>query len=160
MKIHRLNIPLINYNILKNIENDDFVYVSGKVYIMRDRAHKRYIKENKHIIDFNGSAIYYAGPTQNGITGPTTSSRMDKYTEYFADKGVKIFIGKGERDNFLLKKIYLKNNSLYLTTFGGIASYLTKKTKNLKLVCYEDLGCEAIYEVDLKNFPCICSKHT
>ena len=158
MKIFKLNIPLLDESVLCKIDNNDFVYISGQVYIMRDRAHKRYIEENKDILSLKGSAIYYAGPTENKITGPTTSSRMDRYTEFFSDKGVRIFIGKGERDLDMMKNIYSKNRSVYLITFGGLAAYLSKKTSDLKPVLYEDLGCEAVYTVNLKNFPCICRK--
>jgi fumarate hydratase subunit beta len=158
VKVFKINIPLIDESVLKEIGNNDFVYISGKVYIMRDRAHKRYIEKNDNTLSLKGSAIYYAGPTENKITGPTTSSRMDRYTEFFSDKGVRIFIGKGERDTELLKNIYSKNNSVYLITFGGLAAYLSKKTSDLKPVLYEDLGCEAVYTVNLKNFPCICRK--
>ncbi|MGM0608922.1 MAG: fumarate hydratase C-terminal domain-containing protein [Candidatus Muiribacteriota bacterium] len=140
---------------IQNAPCNTKIYISGIVYVMRDRAHKLYINDNNDSIDFKNSALFYAGPTENRIFGPTTASRMDPYTEYFASKGVRLFIGKGNRDTKLLKKLHDLYGARYATTYGGLASYLSTFIKKSEIVLYSELGCEAVYKLKLKNFPAI-----
>lgn len=155
MKVFKIKLPLYDKEFPERLSPGDIVYISGKVYIMRDRAHKRYIEEKNQSLDMRGSCIFYAGPTESGVIGPTTSARMDKFTEHFSDLGVMVFIGKGNRDNAMLERIYSRNRSFYLCTYGGISGYLTEKIRDLKPVLYHDLGCEAVFSAELVNFPCI-----
>ena len=129
------------------------VYLSGDVVIMRDRAHKQFIEKPDPEVDFHHKAIFYAGPLDNGILGPTTSSRMDGLTMWFArEKGVRVFIGKGKRDEDLLKRLKAMG-CVCVSTFGGVSSYLSKKIKKPEPVLYKELGCEAIFYSTVKNIP-------
>ncbi|MFA5479632.1 MAG: fumarate hydratase C-terminal domain-containing protein [Candidatus Muiribacteriota bacterium] len=155
--MNKLKFPLNqnDFNKFSKIKDNQHFYLSGFLYVMRDRAHKLYIENNENVIDFENSAIFYAGPTDSGVFGPTTSARMDPYTEYFAEKGVKLFIGKGNRDNKLLETLRNNYDARYAVTFGGLASYLTKCVISSEVLLFPDLGCEAIYKIEVKNLPVI-----
>ncbi len=122
-----------------------FYYITGEIIIMRDTAHKRFIQNNEKKIDFNNKAIFYAGPLRSGILGPTTSSRMDPFTLWFAkERGVRLFIGKGKRDESLVK--ILRNMGVYCASVpGGISSYLSKNIQTPESILYKELGCESIF---------------
>ena len=158
---HYLNIPLQKKEIL-NLNTNDKVYLTGKIYTARDSAHKKlaYLLENNLPLPFDlqNACIYYAGPTPAkkgmaiGSIGPTTSTRMDKYTPILIEKGVKIFIGKGQR-NSLVKKSLKDNIAIYLLAIGGLGALLSTKVISCKLIAFEELLSEAIYELEVKDFP-------
>lgn len=152
-------------NLLKNIENfkaGDRLELTGTVYTARDQAHKRLvglIKDKKELpIDLTNACIYYCGPCPScpgkiiGSCGPTTSSRMDVFTPAVLDAGVKILIGKGNR-NGDVKSSLIKNKALYFLATGGAGALISKKVKSAKLVAFEDLGPEAVYRFDVEDFP-------
>lgn len=140
-----------------------FVHVSGVIYTARDAAHKKIydaILAKKSLpFRLEGAAIYYVGPApcppdrMIGPCGPTTSYRMDKYTPLLLKNGLRVMIGKGERNNEVLKAIK-KTCAVYLVTIGGIASLLAEKVVSNKLVAYPELGPEAVRELVVKDFPC------
>jgi len=140
------------------------IELSGTIYTARDQAHKRLtelLTDNKQLpIQLQNSCIYYCGPCPNapdkivGSCGPTTSSRMDIYTPAMLDNGVKILIGKGKRSKEVFDSIQ-KNKAVYLIATGGVGALIAEKVKSFKLIAFEDLGPEAIYEIKVENFPLI-----
>ncbi len=160
----------INTNQLKEIAEElsagDKVYLSGTVYTARDAAHKRFfeILDNGLTLPFNidGAAIYYAGPTPTpegmaiGSCGPTTSSRMDTYTPRLLDLGLKCIIGKGGRNQEVIKAL-CKNKAVYLCAIGGAGALAAACISSCEVIAFEDLGCESVKKLDFKNFPLICA---
>ncbi len=154
-------------NIIDNIEclkAGDRVYLSGCVYTSRDAAHKR-MKElidngKKTPYDINNAFIYYAGPTPtpNGLAigscGPTTSSRMDKFTPQFLDLGLKGMIGKGPRSQAVIDAI-VRNKAVYLCSVGGAGALASKCIVKCDVIAFEDLGCESVKKLEIKDFPLI-----
>ncbi len=167
-KIKELTLPLTDEQI-KDLKAGDRVLLTGVLYTARDAAHKRLVElinGNKELpIDLNGSTIYYVGPTPTkkgeviGSCGPTSSYRMDEYTEPLLKKGLKIMIGKGPRSN-KLKELLKEYNALYLSSIGGAAASISSAVKKYELVCYEDLGAEAIYKLEVKDFYAIVTYDT
>lgn len=149
-----------------NISAGDKVYLSGIVYTARDAAHKRIfecIKTQASLpFEIKGATIYYAGPTPtpNGLAigscGPTTSGRMDFYTPTLLDLGLSCMIGKGERNNDVYQSI-IKNKAVYLCAIGGAGALAAKCITSCEVIAFEDLGCESIKKLELKNFPLIAA---
>lgn len=142
----------------------DFVYISGTIYSARDAAHKRMYEallEGKEIpFDLENNIIYYLGPSPArdgqviGSAGPTTSSRMDKYTPLLLEKGLKGMIGKGRRSEEVINSMN-KNNAVYFAAIGGAGALLSKCIKKSEVIAYDDLGTEAIRKLEVENFPVI-----
>ena len=139
----------------------DRVLLSGVVYTARDAAHKRLVEllaNNKPLpIDVNGSAIYYVGPTPAkpgraiGSAGPTSSYRMDPYSEKLMKEGLIVMVGKGPRsDEF--KNALPKYGAVYLSAIGGAAAQIAESVKTCEVVAYEDLGAEAIHRLEVEDF--------
>ena len=154
----KLNTP-INNDDIKLLKSGEKVLLSGTVYTARDQAHLRLINESDLPFELEGSTIYYVGPTPKregfsiGASGPTSSYRMDKLAVPLMEKGLKLMIGKGDRsEEFRLEMI--KNNACYLIATGGIGALLSSKILSSKLILYEDLGAEAVYKLEVKDFPC------
>lgn len=142
----------------------DFVYISGTIYTARDAAHKRMYEallEGKEIpFDLENNIIYYLGPSPArdgqviGSAGPTTSSRMDKYTPLLLEKGLKGMIGKGRRSEEVINSMN-KNSAVYFAAIGGAGALLSKCIKKSEVIAYDDLGTEAIRKLEVENFPVI-----
>ena len=142
----------------------DFVYISGTIYSARDAAHKRMYEallEGRDIpFDLENNIIYYLGPSPArdgqviGSAGPTTSSRMDKYTPLLLEKGLKGMIGKGRRSEEVINSMN-KNNAVYFAAIGGAGALLSKCIKKSEVIAYDDLGTEAIRKLEVENFPVI-----
>ena len=137
--------------------------LNGKMLTGRDAAHKRIqdmlAKGEKLPVDFTNRVIYYVGPVDPvrdeavGPAGPTTSTRMDKFTDMMlAQTGLIAMIGKAERGPEAIQAIR-KHQSAYLMAVGGAAYLVSKAIKNAKVVGFEDLGMEAIYEFDVVDMP-------
>ena len=154
-------------DLLQNIETfkaGTKIELSGTIYTARDQAHKRLVgllNDGKDLpIQLKNACIYYCGPCPNapdkiiGSCGPTTSSRMDVYTPKMLDNGVKILIGKGKRSEDVFDSIQ-KNKAIYLLATGGVGALIAEKVKSFKLIAFEDLGPEAIYEIKIEDFPLI-----
>ena len=149
---------------IKKLKAGDQVLFSGMIYTARDQAHKRLVevikKGNKLPIDLKGQVIYYCGPTKTpkgkiiGSFGPTTSSRMDEFTPALLKKGVLAMIGKGRRSQRVIQAIK-KYKAVYFLTYAGCGALLAKYVKKAKPVAYQDLGPEAIYKLEVKDFPLI-----
>jgi len=142
----------------------DKIFFSGTVYTARDQAHKKLteaIKQGKKLpIDLRDQIIYYCGPAKTpkgkviGSAGPTTSSRMDEFTPVLLKAGLKGMIGKGARSQEVIRAIK-KYKAVYFLTYAGCGALLSKYVKKAGAVAYKDLGPEAIYKLELKNFPLI-----
>ena len=147
---------------LKKLTAGDTVLLSGTVYTARDAAHLRMtglIKAGKPLpVDINGAAIYYAGPTPErpgqviGAAGPTTAGRMDAYTPALLDRGLKIMIGKGRR-SAAVKDSIVKNGAVYLAAVGGAGALMAQHIKSAQIICWEDLGCEALRKLTVEALP-------
>jgi fumarate hydratase, class I len=141
----------------------DTLLLSGKMLTGRDAAHKRIqdmlAKGEKLPVDFTNRVIYYVGPVDPvrdevvGPAGPTTATRMDKFTEMMlGETGLISMIGKAERGPTGIEAIK-KHKSAYLMAVGGAAYLVSKAIKGAKVVAFADLGMEAIYEFDVKDMP-------
>lgn len=149
---------------VNELKAGDFVYITGTIYTARDAAHKRMdeaLDQNKDLpINLEDNIIYYLGPSPAregkviGSAGPTTSSRMDKYTPRLLDKGLKGMIGKGKRSPEVIESIK-KNNAVYFAAIGGAGALLSKCIKESTVIAYDDLGTEAIRELKVENLPVI-----
>lgn len=163
MKQIGINLPLDEIKI-KKLKSGDYVLLSGNIYTARDAAHKelvRLIKSGKKLpIKLKNAIIYYTGPTPAkpgnavGSIGPTTSKRMDIYTPLLLEHGLKGMIGKGGRAEEVVDSIK-RNKAVYFAAVGGAGAYLSKRVKSCKLLAFKDLGPEAIYGIEVENFPVI-----
>ena len=142
----------------------DRVYLSGTVYTARDAAHKRIaalIREGKELpFPLEGAAIYYAVPTPSpehlpiGSCGPTTSGRMDVYAPQRLDLGLTAMIGKGERKPPVVEAI-VRNKGVYFCAIGGAGALACKSITSCEVIAFEDLGCESVKRLTLREFPLI-----
>ena len=140
------------------------ILLNGIIYTARDRAHKRLVeaitKGKKLPIDLKGQIIYYCGPTNTpkgkiiGSCGPTTAGRMDRWTLPLLKAGLKGMIGKGNRSDEVIRAIK-KYKAVYFLTYAGCGALLSKYVCKKRLVAYADLGPEAIYELEVRDFPLI-----
>jgi len=164
----KLSTPL-NSEELEKLSIGDKVFLSGKIYTARDAAHKRLaqlIKEEKELpFSLEGQVIYYVGPAPAkpgqvvGSAGPTTSERMDPYTPLLLAHGLKGMIGKGPRSQEVIDAIQ-RYKAVYFAATGGVGVLLAKAVKSSKVVAYEDLGAEAIRELEVVDLPLIVAIDT
>ncbi len=142
----------------------DMVFLSGTVFGARDIAHKRIIESIKNKvslpISLKDETIFYLGPSPtppgkiSGSIGPTTSARMDELTEPLLKEGLRAMIGKGKRsENF--KNLLVRYKAVYFIAPGGVAAYLSTKVKKIEQIAYKDLGPEAIYRLEIVDFPLV-----
>lgn len=149
---------------ISSLKSGDYVYITGTIYTARDAAHKRMyetLRENGSLpINIQGEIIYYMGPSPAregrpiGSAGPTTSSRMDKYTPQLLDMGLGAMIGKGKRNSDVTDAI-VRNQSVYFAAVGGAGALLSKCITDSEVIAYDDLGTEAIRKLTVENFPVI-----
>lgn len=142
----------------------DYVYITGTIYTARDAAHKRMyeaLEKNEELpINMQNNIIYYMGPSPArrgraiGSAGPTTASRMDKYAPALLDLGLKGMIGKGKRSQ-AVKDAIIRNGAVYFAAVGGAGALLSQRIVKSKVIAYDDLGTEAIRELEVENFPVI-----
>lgn len=148
----------------RELRAGDYVYITGTIYTARDAAHKRMYETMKKgevlPLDLEGNVIYYMGPSPAregrtiGSAGPTTASRMDKYTPDFLHIGLKGMIGKGKRSE-AVKQAIVRNGAVYFAAVGGAGALLSRSIKSARVIAYDDLGTEAIRELQVENFPVI-----
>lgn len=154
----------ITDEVIDTLEAGDFVYITGTIYTARDAAHARLYTtiQNKESAPFElaNNIVYYLGPTPArpgqviGSAGPTTSSRMDKYTPLLLKQGMKGMIGKGRRSEEVIKAM-IENHSIYFAAIGGAGALLSKCIKETEVIAYDDLGTEAIRKLRVENLPVI-----
>ncbi|MBR4099004.1 MAG: Fe-S-containing hydro-lyase [Clostridium sp.] len=158
---YELTTP-VTREMLAPLKAGDTVLLSGTVYTARDAAHKRMMEllDAGEELPFpvEGSAVYYVGPTPErpgqiiGSAGPTTSGRMDAYSPRLLDLGQTVMIGKGAR-NQAVKDAVKRNGGVYLAALGGAGALMAESVEELEVICWEDLGCEAVRKLIVKNFP-------
>lgn len=149
---------------IKKLKVGDRVLLTGFIYTARDQAHKRLLqlinKKSKLPLSLKDKLIYYCGPTATapgeiiGSCGPTTSSRMDKFVEPLLKEGLLGMIGKGRRSREVISLIK-RYKAIYFIAPSGCGAYLARCVLNKKLVGFGDLGPEAIYELEVKDFPLV-----
>lgn len=148
----------------KSLKAGDYIYIDGIICTARDAAHQRMeeaLEEGRDLpINLKDAVIYYMGPSPAregrviGSAGPTTASRMDRYTPRLLDLGMGAMIGKGKRSKAVTEAI-VKNGSVYFAAVGGAGAILSKCIKESRIIAYEDLGTEAIRELRVEHFPVI-----
>ena len=159
----KIELPITS-ELASSLTAGDYLYLIGEMYVARDAAHKRLLElleQGKELpIDLQDVCIYYMGPSPAregqviGSAGPTTASRMDKYTPALLDKGLKCMIGKGKRTQEVRDAI-VRNHAIYLASVGGAGALLSKCITSSEIIAYEDLGAEAIRRITVQNFPAI-----
>ena len=150
--------------VIAELRAGDNVTITGTILAARDAAHKRLVElidQGAALpIDLTGQVIYFAGPSPAkpgrpiGSVGPTTSGRMDAYSPALLDLGLKGMIGKGYR-NQAVKDAMARNRAVYFAAVGGAAALLAQRVTASRVVAYEELGPEAIRELDVVDFPVI-----
>ena len=149
---------------LLELRAGDYVYLTGTIYTARDAAHKRMYEAlqrgEKLPLEMKDNVIYYMGPSPAregrviGSAGPTTSSRMDKYTPALLELGLKCMIGKGKRSKEV-KEAIVNNGAFYFAAVGGAGALLSRAITSSEVIAYEDLGTEAVRKLTVENLPVI-----
>ncbi len=150
--------------VTKELKAGDYVYLSGTVYTARDAAHQRMTEAlargEELPFEIKDAVIYYMGPSPAregqviGSAGPTTASRMDKYAPALLDLGQKAMIGKGKRSKEVIQAM-IRNKAVYFAAVGGAGALISKCIAKSELVCYEDLGTEAVRRLEVEKFPLV-----
>jgi fumarate hydratase subunit beta len=158
-----IQVPFITEELL-GLKTGERVLLSGTFYTARDAAHLRMyeaLQAGEQLpIPLAGQCIYYVGPTPAkpgqviGSAGPTTSSRMDKYTPKLLELGLKGMVGKGKR-NQAVKEAIVSHQAVYFAAVGGAAALISRSIRSCAVIAYEDLGTEAIHRLTVEKFPCI-----
>lgn len=149
---------------IAELRSGDGVLISGVLYTARDKAHQRICEiikaGEKPPVSLRGQVLYYAGPSPKppdkvtGSAGPTTSGRMDVFTETILSAGVCATIGKGRRDESV-KLLIQRFKAPYLAAFGGAGAYYAKRILSSDIVAFEELGPEAVYKLRVEGFPAV-----
>ncbi|MFA6216989.1 MAG: FumA C-terminus/TtdB family hydratase beta subunit [Candidatus Omnitrophota bacterium] len=157
-------ISPLEKKVIRSLKAGDEVLFDGILYTARDQAHQRLteaIRQGKQLpVDLKESVIYYCGPTQTpegkaiGACGPTTSRRMDVFTPALIKAGLRAMIGKGGRSPEVIAALK-KYSAVYFLTYAGCGALLSKYVRRSTPVAYADLGPEAIYRLEVRDFPLI-----
>lgn len=157
----RIRAPLSDDDV-RQLVAGDVVLVSGTVYAARDAAHKRMIEllEGGRPLPFDpaGQIIYYVGPTPEkpghviGSAGPTTASRMDRYTPRLLELGLKGMIGKGGRGP-AVREALKRHTAVYMAALGGGGALAALQIRAQRIIAFEDLGPEAVRELEVEDLP-------
>jgi fumarate hydratase subunit beta len=160
----KITTPLSETTI-SSLHSGDELLLSGIIYTARDAAHKRFMalinKGERLPIDLSGQILYYCGPTPAkpgrpiGSAGPTTSARMDPYTpDLLAATGLKGMIGKGERSAEVIEAMR-RYGCVYFAATGGAGALIARSIEASLCICYNDLGPEAVYRLEVRELPLI-----
>lgn len=149
---------------IHSLKAGDMVYISGTVYTARDAAHKRLFEmiqsDEQMPFDFQGQAVYYAGPAPAkpgkpiGSVGPTTGGRMDAYSPTLIAEGLKVMIGKGTRSAEVIEAMK-KHTGVYFAAIGGAAALMAKCVLSAEVIAFDELGTEAIRRLKVKELPVV-----
>jgi fumarate hydratase subunit beta len=150
--------------VIEKLRVGERVLIRGTLFTARDEAHKRMtelLQEGKKLpFDINGALIYYVGPTPPqpgkviGSAGPTSSYRMDSYAPVLIAQGLKGMIAKGARGKEVVEAMK-KYKAVYFAATGGAGALISKTIKKAEVVAYEDLGTEAIWKLEVEDFPAL-----
>lgn len=157
-----LHTPLSGDNVTR-LRIGNLVYLSGVVYTARDAAHQRMweaaqLRGENLPFDPDGQVLYYVGPAPAkpghiiGSAGPTTASRMDPYTPFLIERGLRGMIGKGRRSQEV-RAAMQKHKSVYFGAVEGTAAIIAACVTSSEIIAYEDLGAEAVRRLTVENFP-------
>ena len=159
----KLSLPLSKKDI-KELKAGDSVLLNGVILTARDSAHKRIFalieKGEKLPFEIKDAVIYYAGPCPakpdkaSGSCGPTTSSRMDGFAPKLLDSGLGAIIGKGEMCNEV-REALKRNGSVYFAAIGGAGALYGNCIKKSECIAFDDLLSEAVYKLEVENFPAV-----
>lgn len=148
------------------LQAGDNVYLTGVIYTARDAAHKRIneLLDQGEALPFQlqDSIVYYAGPTPTregmaiGSCGPTTSSRMDRFSPRLLSLGQVGMIGKGQRSPAVVDAMQ-KHGAVYFCAIGGAGALYARAVKRCDVIAFEDLGCESVKRLEVEEFPVIVS---
>ncbi|MDI6751885.1 MAG: fumarate hydratase C-terminal domain-containing protein [bacterium] len=153
----RIIIPEEREALFDLVEGEE-ILLSGRCYTIRDSACKRLVADNSLPFEMKNEMLYFAGPSPArpgeiiGSCGPTTSSRMEPFFEFFLSKGVSGMIGKGPLSKEAIS-ILAKYKAVYFVGIGGVAAYLSQFIKASTIIAYPELGTEAIHRLILKDLP-------
>lgn len=160
----KIQLP-ITRETARTIKSGESCLLSGVIYTARDAAHKRLcelLKDGKPLpFDVKNATIYYVGPTPAkpgqviGSAGPTTSYRMDAYSPAMIAAGETGMIGKGKRSAEVVAAMK-EHGAVYFAAIGGAGALLSSCIKKAEIVCYEDLGAEAVRRLEVENLPVVC----
>ncbi len=156
--------PPLTDEIVTMLKTGDRVIITGVIYTGRDMAHKFLVeghkKGEKPPFDLTGQILYYTGPTPAppgkpiGSAGPTTSYRMDKYTPYLLELGLKGMVGKGPRGQEVRDAIK-KHKAVYFAAIGGAGALISKAIRKADVIAYPELGAEAVMRLEVRDFPVV-----
>jgi fumarate hydratase subunit beta len=159
----KIYTPLTD-DVIMQLRSGDRVLITGVIYTGRDMAHKYMVeghrKGEKLPFELKGQILYYTGPTPAppgrpiGSAGPTTSYRMDKYTPYLLELGLKGMIGKGPRGQEVQDAIK-KHKAIYFAAIGGAGALISKAIRKAELIAYPELGTEAVMRLEVEDFPSV-----
>lgn len=162
-ELKRVRLPLTDQDRF-SLRTGEYILLSGKLYTARDAAHAKLAKlvtENKPLpMSFDGQPIYYVGATPArpgeviGSCGPTSSYRMDQFMPALLSRGLRVTIGKGERSDATLQAMK-QVGAIYLIVTGGIGALIAKTVVSSRLVAYPELQSEALFEIEVSDFPAI-----
>lgn len=162
MKEWNLTLPLTE-EVTRQLRAGDRVTLSGVLYTGRDEAHLylcRMLDKGEALpFELNNACIYYVGPCPAapgkviGSCGPTTSGRMDAWAPRLMGEGLRAMIGKGSR-NAAVREAIQKHGAVYLAAAGGAGALLAQRVKSAEVVAFPELGAEAVYRLEVENFPC------
>ncbi len=163
MDAKRIKLPL-SEEAISQLRAGDAVLLTGTLLSGRDAAHQRLcqlLREGKPLpVDLAGETIFYVGPSPTppgrviGSAGPTTSGRMDSYTPALLEVGLKGMIGKGQRSPEVIAAIR-KHGAVYFAAMGGAGALVARSIRKAEVICYPDLGTEAIHRLEVVDFPAI-----
>lgn len=159
----RIDLP-ITREVSGELRAGDMLLLNGNMITARDQAHKRLAEASRKgdplAVPLQGETVFYAGPSpapkgrKAGSVGPTTASRMDPYTPVLVEQGVAALIGKGPRSSDV-RRLLRERGVLYLVAVGGVAALLGSRVRSIKAIAYTELGPEAVYQLEVEDFPVI-----
>ena len=149
---------------INSLKAGEMIHLSGTIITARDAAHKKLvelIEAGKNLpFDIRGQTVFYAGPAPAkpgrpiGSVGPTTAGRMDLYSPLLISKGLKVMIGKGLRSDDVIEAI-IKYGGIYFAAIGGAAALTARCVKSAKVIAFEELGTEAVWELEVEKLPLV-----
>ncbi len=161
MNYKTINLPLSKYD-ARSLNAGDACLLNGTIYTLRDAGHQRLMEESRRstVLPYglSGQVIFYAGPTPAaagrpfGAIGPTTASRMDFAAPELYKRGLVATIGKGGRSEEV-RQACIDYSSIYFVATGGAAALLAKCVDSCTTLAYDDLGTEALREIEVHDFP-------
>ncbi len=162
-ELFRITTPLTD-DVILSLKAGDRVLITGVIYTGRDMAHKFMVEGHRKgeplPFDLKGQILYYTGPTPaapgqvTGAAGPTTSYRMDKYTPFLLELGLKGMIGKGPRGQEV-KEAIKTNKAVYFAAIGGAGALISRTIRKAEIIAYPELGTEAVMRLEVEDFPVV-----